>query len=121
MAAELVSGAGLPALATPNRASEMPMTARAAMSFAMGGAPGLPTHDAGRLLKGASIPAVSRHESVPADTVGDRIDRSRPMHAAILHRLGWQVPALLLLTSLLLPAWPWLSAWFGPWPLWLAA
>ncbi len=43
------------------------------------------------------------------------------MHAAILHRLGWQVPALLLLTSLLLPAWPWLSAWFGPWPLWLAA
>lgn len=38
-----------------------------------------------------------------------------------LRRLGWQIPALLLLPSLLMPAWSWHSAWFGPWPLWLAA
>lgn len=42
------------------------------------------------------------------------------MHAFI-RRLGWQIPVLMLLPSLLIPAWSWHSAWFGPWPLWFAA
>lgn len=43
------------------------------------------------------------------------------MTAATIRRLGWQIPLLLLLPSLLMPAWSWHSAWFGLWPLWLAA
>ena len=43
------------------------------------------------------------------------------MHAVTLRRLGWQIPLLVLLPSVLIPAWSWHSAWFGPWPLWLAA
>lgn len=40
---------------------------------------------------------------------------------ATLRRLSWQIPVLLLLPSLLVPAGSWHSVWFGPWPLWLAA
>ena len=43
------------------------------------------------------------------------------MTIAAIRRLSWQIPLLLLLPSLLLPFWGWHSAWFGPWPLWLAA
>ena len=43
------------------------------------------------------------------------------MTTATLRRLSWQIPVLLLLPSVLLPAWSWHSAWFGAWPLWLAA
>ncbi|MFM6987416.1 MAG: hypothetical protein ACKOXG_01940 [Arenimonas sp.] len=43
------------------------------------------------------------------------------MTAATIRRLGWQIPLLLLLPSLLMPAWSWHSVWFGLWPLWLAA
>lgn len=43
------------------------------------------------------------------------------MTTATLRRLSWQIPVLLLLPSVLLPAWSWQSAWFGAWPLWLAA
>lgn len=43
------------------------------------------------------------------------------MTAVTLRRLSWQIPVLLLLPSMFLPAWAWHSAWFGPWPLWLAA
>lgn len=43
------------------------------------------------------------------------------MTPATTRRLSWQIPVLLLLPSLLMPAWSWHTAWFGPWPLWLAA
>ena len=43
------------------------------------------------------------------------------MTTVSLRRLAWQIPLLLLLPLLLLPFWGWHSAWFGPWPLWLAA
>ncbi len=43
------------------------------------------------------------------------------MTTLTLRRLAWQIPLLLTLPSVLLPFWGWHTAWFGPWPLWLAA